>query len=127
MSTQALLNICFKTLKHLVALLYFIKAHQRHVAFGNMRFLYHMLDHSILIHLGHTKIPWIIHFFNSQHRVGAVDHLVYIVLTDRITENHEYLFTIHYTAGKSNGMTNALAIGLMNKMSRKLRIFFADI
>ena len=40
---------------------------------------------------------------------------------------NEYFFTIHYTAGKSYGMTNTLAIGLMNKMRRKLRIFFADI
>ena len=46
-----------------------------------------MLDHSFLIHLGHTKIPWIINFFYSQHRIGTVDHLVYIVLTNRIAEN----------------------------------------
>src|SRR5215470_6271245 len=127
MATNALPDVIFKALKHQVTLFDLIKTNESHIALGNMWLFYYVLNKFIIVHFGYAKVSRILHLFYTQHRVWAVDYLMYIVFANGIAQGNKGLFAINNTPGKTNRMTNALPVCLMNKMRRELGIFVPDV
>ena len=65
MRTKALQEIILQAFKQLGAFVDLIDPNKRHIGFGNMRLLYHVINKSICCYFSHTKFPRIIHLANT--------------------------------------------------------------
>src|SRR5258705_302051 len=118
MTPQTLADIILQALEHLVGFFDHVNAYQRHIRFGYFRFLHHMFYKTVFPDLRHAKIPWIVHFSYTDHRIRTFYHFLYIVLTDRITEDNEYFIIIHNIPREADRMTHTLPVDLVNIMRR---------
>ena len=84
------------------------------------------IDVTVIFQLRNAKIPGVIDPFHTQHRLGLGQHFLYIVFADGIAEDNEHLIFADDTAGKEDGMADALSFVLIHKMRGQLRIFLAD-
>src|SRR5436190_10897366 len=57
----------------------------------------------------------------------AINDGMHVIFANGVTQRNKYFFASHNAACQSYGMTNALPVCLVNKMSSDGRIFLSDI
>ena len=100
-----------------------VDADQGHIRLGYLGFFDDALDAAVVLQFGHPEIPGVVDPFYAQKGMGLIEHILYLVFADGVAEYDEDLVLPDDASGEENGMTDALAFVLVNKMNRQLGIF----